>query len=455
MQIIIVGCGGVGTVLIEHLSKEDHNITVIDQNAQSVQDAVDDYDVMGIVGNGASYSIMKDAGIEDADLMIAVTSEDEINLLSCLIARKAGHCSTIARVRNPVYRQEVDYIKEELGLSMVTNPEEAAAGEAVRMLKFPSAKKVEIFARGRAEMVTIELEEGNPLTGKPLHQIRQELKSAVLFSVVVRDGEVIIPDGTFVPQVHDEVTLIGKSKNMVALFRKMKLPTTRVHSTIIVGGGSISYYLAKQLLTLGIDVRIFEKNHDRCKELSGMLQDALIINAPATDRDLLMEEGLANVESFVALTEHDEENLMLSLYAKSVSKAKRITLLRHERYGKLLDTLDVGSVIDPRTVCAERIVQYVRAFSNSQDSNIEALYAISEGRAEVLEFKIGPEAPVIGIPLAQMPLKKGVLVALIIRYGEAVSPGGDSVIREGDRVVVVTKHSGFHDIRDILDKGAA
>lgn len=455
MQIIIVGCGGVGTVLIEQLSKEDHNITVIDQNAQSVQDAVDDYDVMGIVGNGASYSCMKDAGIEDADLMIAVTSEDEINLLSCLIARKAGHCSTIARVRNPVYRQEVNYIKEELGLSMVTNPEEAAAGEAVRMLKFPSAKKVETFARGRAEMVTLELEEGNVLIGKPLHQLRVELKPDILFSVVDRDGEVIIPDGTFVPQAGDEVTLIGKSKDMVALFRKMKLPTSRVHSTIMVGGGSIAYYLAKQLLTLGIDVRIFEKNHDRCKELSGMLQDALVINASATDRDLLMEEGLANVESFVALTEQDEENVMLSLYTKSVSKAKRITLLRHERYGKLLDTLDVGSVIDPRTICAERIVQYVRAFSNSQDSNIEALYAISEGRAEVLEFKIGPGAPVIDMPLAQMPLKKGVLIALIIRYGEAISPRGDSVIHEGDRVVVVTKHSGFHDVRDILDKGAA
>ena len=455
MQIIVVGCGGVGTVLIEHLSKEDHNITVIDRNAQSVQDAVDDYDVMGIVGNGASYSIMKDAGIEDADLMIAVTSEDEINLLSCLIARKAGHCSTIARVRNPVYRQEVNYIKEELGLSMVTNPEEAAAGEAVRMLKFPSAQKVETFARGRAEMVTLLLEEGNILIGKPLHQLRVELKPDILFSVVDRAGEVIIPDGTFVPQTGDEVTLIGKSKDMVALFRKMKLPTSRVHSTIMVGGGSIAYYLAKQLLTLGIDVRIFEKNHDRCKELSGMLQDALIINASATDRDLLMEEGLANVESFVALTEQDEENVMLSLYTKSVSKAKRITLLRHERYGKLLDTLDVGSVIDPRTICAERIVQYVRAFSNSQDSNIEALYAISEGRAEVLEFKIGPGAPVIDMPLAQMPLKKGVLIALIIRYGAAISPRGDSVIREGDRVVVVTKHSGFHDIRDILDKGAA
>lgn len=455
MQIIIVGCGGVGTVLIEQLSREDHNITVIDQNGQSVQDAVDDYDVMGIVGNGASYSIMKDAGIEDADLMIAVTSEDEINLLSCLIARKAGHCSTIARVRDPVYRQEVNYIKEELGLSMVTNPEEAAAGEAVRMLKFPSAKKVETFARGRAEMVTLELEEGNVLIGKPLHQLRTELKPDILFSVVDRGGEIIIPDGTFVPQAGDEVTLIGKSRDMVALFRKMKLPTSRVHSTIMVGGGSIAYYLARQLLTLGIDVRIFEKNHERCKELSGMLQDALVINASATDRDLLMEEGLANVESFVSLTEQDEENVMLSLYAKSVSKAKRITLLRHERYGKLLDTLDVGSVIDPRAICAERIVQYVRAFSNSQDSNIEALYAISEGRAEVLEFKIGPGAPVTDLPLSQMPLKKGVLIALIIRYGEAISPRGDSVIRVGDRVVVVTKHSGFHDIRDILEKGAA
>ncbi|MBR0172458.1 MAG: Trk system potassium transporter TrkA [Lachnospiraceae bacterium] len=455
MQIIIVGCGSVGRVLIEQLSREDHNITVIDQVAEAVQDVVDEYDVMGVVGNAASYSTMKDAGIEGADLMIAVTSADELNLLSCLIARKAGHCSTIARVRNPVYKQEVSYIKEELGLSMVTNPEEAAAGEAVRLLKFPSARKVETFARGRAEMVTIAIEEDSRLIGKPLSQLRQEYKSDVLFAVVVRDGEALIPDGQFVPKAHDDVTLIGKSKDMVSLFRKLKLETARVHSTIIAGGGSVSYYLAQQLLTLGVDVRIFERDNARCKELSNILKDALIINAQATDRELLMEEGLADVESFVALTEHDEANVMLSLYAKSVSKAKRITMLRHEQYGNLLDTLDVGSVIDPRQICAERIVQYVRAMNNTQDSNIEMLYAISEGKAEVLEFKVGEGAPVCGQALMHLNIKKGVLVALIIRFREVIAPDGNSEIQAGDRVIIVTTHSGFHDISDILDRGAA
>ncbi|MBR0164260.1 MAG: Trk system potassium transporter TrkA [Lachnospiraceae bacterium] len=451
MQIIVVGCGSMGETLIEQLSREDHNITVVDLDAENLTDVVNTYDVMGVVGNGASYSTLKEAGIDDADLMVAVTSSDELNLLSCLVAKKAGDCKTVARVRNPVYRQEVGYIKEELGLSLVINPEEAAAAEAVRLLKFPSAKKVENFARSRAEMVTIVLEEGSLLAGKSLRQIQEQLKTSVLFCVVNREGDVTIPFGDFVLEAHDEVTLIGSSYHMIELFHKLKLPTARVHSTIVAGGGSVSFYLAQQLIALGIDVRIFEKDKARCKELSNILQEALIINAPATDRDMLLEEGLADIESFVALTDIDEENIMLSLFAGKESKAKRITMLRHAHYGGLVDTLDVGSVIDTRTITAERITQFVRGMSNSLDSNIESLYAINDGKAEVLEFLIREGAPVTGIPLMELNLKKGVLVALIIRPGGVIAPRGDSMIHEGDRVVVVTTHSGFDDVRDILN----
>ena len=452
MQIIIVGCGAVGTTIIDQLSKEDHNITVIDLDEEGLKDVVDTYDVMGVVGNGASYTTMKEAGIEDADLMIAVTSSDELNLLSCLIAKKAGDCNTIARVRNPVYKQEVGYIKEELGLSMVINPEEAAAAEAVRLLKFPSARKVETFARSRVEMVTIVIEEDSILAGRTLQQLQKELKSQVLFCVVARDGEVIIPDGSFIPEVHDEITLIGRSKHVIALFRKLKMPTARVHSTMIIGGGSVSFYLMEQLLALGVDVRVFEKNKERCKELSNILPEALVINASGTDRDMLLEEGLTDAESFVALTHTDEENIMLSLFAKSMSKARRIIMLHHARYGDLVDTLDVGSIIDTREITAEKIVQFVRGMSNSLDSNIESLYAINEGKAEVLEFLIREGAPVIDIPLAELNTKKGVLVAAILRGNDFVHPKGDTTIHVGDRVIVVTTLSGMGDIRDILEK---
>ena len=451
MQIIVVGCGNVGTTLVEQLSKEDHNITVIDQNGDNVQYAVNTFDVMGIVGNGASYEIQTDAGVAKADLLIAVTSADEVNLLCCLIAKKAGDCKTIARVRNPVYRQEVTYIREELGLSMIINPEEAAAAEAVRMLKFPSAAKVELLARGRAEMVTLIPEDDSPLLGKPLHQLQSELKSNVLVCVATRGDDVIIPNGNFVPQVKDELTLIGASKNMISLFKKLHLPTTRVHSTMIIGGGSTGYYLAKQLLALGIDVRIFERDKARCKELSIELPDALIINGEGINRDMLMEEGLPSMESFVTLTGVDEENIMLSLYAKTVSKAKRITKIQHANYDEIIDTLDIGSVLYPKQITAERIVQYVRAMSNSLDSNIESLFRIKDGKAEVLEFQIRSGAPVTGKPLMELPMKKNVLLASIVRNNETISPSGTSEIRVGDRVIVVTTHSGFQDISDILE----
>lgn len=452
MQIIVAGCGTVGNALINQLTSEDHNITVIDPDATRVKEAVDMYDVMGIVGNAASYSTMSDAGIEEADLMIAVTDSDELNLLCCLIANKAGNCHTVARVRNPVYKQEVGYIKEELGLSMVINPEEAAAEEAVRLLKFPFARRVETFARGKVEMVTVLIEAGNALIGRKLTDIRQEMRTSVLFCVVVRAGETIIPDGHFIPLANDEITLIGRNKAMVDFFKRLKFPTSRVHSAMVVGGGAVTYYLAKQLITLGADVRIFEKDKARAKTLSSEIPEALIINASGIDRDMLMEEGLANVEAFLALTDHDEENIMLSLYAGTVSKSKRVTLVHHVQYNDLVDTLNVGSIIDPREITAEMITQFVRGMSNSMGSNIEALHSINDGQAEVMEFLVAENAPVIGIPLAKLDIKKGSLVVAVIRGQETISPSGTTVIKAKDRVIAVTRDTGFTDIGDILAK---
>ncbi len=453
MRIIVVGCGNVGQTITQQLSKEGHNITVIEEKSSVVQSVVNNFDVMGIVGNGASYSIMKDAGIETADLMIAVTDSDELNLLCCLIAKKAGNCHTIARVRNPVYKKEINFIKEELGLSMVINPEEAAAGEAERLLKFPSATKIETFARGRAELVKIVIDEKNRLCDMALKNFPADLKKLVIVSVVSRDNEVHIPDGNFVLRAGDEITLFGSSRNMLTFFKKLGLPTAKVHSTIIIGGGETGYYLAKQLISFGIKVTIFERDSDRCKELSNLLPQALIINGDGTDKDMLHEEGITSTESFVSLTNLDEENIMLSRYVKSINpKAKLITKVHRVNYGDIIGTMNIGSVIYPKNITAEKIVQFVRGMSASQDSNIETLYKLNDDRVEALEFIVRKGSPVIDKPLAELSLKKGILIACINHYGEIISPSGDSIIRDRDSVIVVTTLTGLQDISDILEK---
>ncbi len=452
MQIIVVGCGNVGTKLIQQLSREGHNITVIEEKSSVVQAAVNNMDVMGIVGNGASYSIMKDAGIETADLMIAVTNSDELNLLCCLIAKKAGNCHTIARVRNPVYKKEINFIKEELGLSMVINPEEAAAFEAERLLKLPSATKIEIFARGRAELVKLIIDEKSRICNLALKDIPSDLKKKVIIAVVSRGNDVFIPDGSFILRAGDEITIFGSSRNTLSFFKKLGLDTAKVHSTIIVGGGETGVYLASQLISLGIQVTMFEKDAARCKELSEILPQALIINADGTDKDMLMEEGVTRVESFVALTNLDEENIMLSMYVKSINpKVKLITKVHRVDYGEIIGSLNIGSIIYPKNITADRIVQFVRGMSASQDSNIETLYKLNDDKAEALEFIVRGNSPVIGKPLSELRLKKGILIACINHYGEIISPSGESIIRDRDSVIVVTTLTGLKDISDILE----
>ncbi len=452
MRIIVVGCGNVGLTLTEQLSKEGHNITVIEEQSSVVQTAVNNLDVMGIVGNGASYSIMKDAGIDKADLMIAVTDSDELNLLCCLIAKKAGNCHTIARVRNPIYKKEINFIKEELGLSMVINPEEAAATEAGRLLKLPSATKIETFARGRAELVRLVIDENSRLKDLALKDIPSDLKKHVVIAVVTRGNDVFIPDGSFILRAGDEITIIGSSKNTVSFFKKLGLPSAKVHSTIIIGGGETGYYLAMQLLALGIKVTIFDKDPVRCKELTELLPQALIINGDGTDKDMLLEEGVTSTESFVSLTNLDEENIMLSMYVKSINpKAKLITKVHRVNYGEIIGSLGIGSIIYPKNITADRIVQFVRGMSVSKENNIETLYKLNDDRVEALEFIVKYGSPIIGVPLAKLKLKKGILIACINHYGEIISPTGASVIRDRDSVIVVTTQTGLNDINDILE----
>lgn len=450
MQIIIVGCGNVGATLTEQLSEEGHNITVVDVDGKKTETVANQCDVMGIVGNGASLSVQKEAGIEEADLMIAVTTSDELNLLCCLIAKKAGGCNTIARVRNPIYSKEISFIKEEMGLSMIINPEFAAASEISRLLKFPSAIKVDTFAKGRIELLKCKLGEGSVLHGRPLTYISGGLGCDVLICAVERGEEVFIPDGNFVLQEKDVISVVSSTRNANEFFRKIGMAGNRIKSSMIVGGGETTYYLARQLLGMGMEIKIIEQDKERCNELSELLPQALIIHGDGSDRNLLLEEGLTRVHSFVSWTSRDEENIMLSLFAKNVSKAKTVTKVHRISYDEIIDNLDLGSVLYPKNITAEYILQYVRAMQNSIGSNIETLYRLIENKVEALEFRVNEQSELIGVPLKELRLKENLLVACINRKGIIITPGGQDYIMLGDTVVIVTTSQGFHDLKDIL-----
>ncbi len=450
MKIIIVGCGNVGATLAEQLSKEGHDITVVDTREDLVESISNSCDVLGIAGNGTSFNIQLEAGVDESDLLIAVTGSDELNLLCCLIAKKAGGCHTIARVSNPVYNREVSFIKEELGLSMIINPQLAAAREMSRLLKFPSALKVDSFAKSRAELVNYRIEEGNPLCNIELKDLGNNFGGELLIPVVERDEKIIIPGGDFKLKAKDIITIVGSSAKTAEFFKKIGAPTAAAKNVLIVGGGRTTIYLAKQLMEMGIKVKIIEQNEEQCDLLTEMLPKAMIIQGDAADKDLLLEEGITETEAFIANTNFDEENIMLALYAKSRSKVKVIAKVHRIAYDEIIESLNVGSIIYPKYITAETIVKYVRAMKNSIGSNIETLYRLNDNRVEALELLIKEDSPVIGIPLRDLKLKANVLIGCITHKGKVSIPNGKSVIREGDTIILITTATGLYDIKDAL-----
>lgn len=453
MNIIIAGCGKVGRALAEQLSREKHDITVIDRKPEAIQQITNIADVRGVVGNGASFEIQMDAGIDTADLMIAVTDADEVNLLCCLIAKKAGGCQTIARVRNPVYHHEIHHIKDELGLSMVINPEWAAAMEMARLLRFPSAIDIDTFANGRIELLRFQLEEQNPLCNNKIKDLHMLSRCEVLICIVERGNEVLIPSGEVELKAGDMISVVASPVNASRFFKTIGIETNQVKNTMIIGGGKISFYLAKRLLEMGIQVKIIEKDRDACERLCEILPKAMIISGDGTDRELLAEEGLAKAEGFAALTNMDEENVMLALYAKSMSKAKKITKVNRNTFDTIIGSLNIGSLIYPKHITSETILQYVRAMQNSIGSNVETLYRLVDGNAEALEFVIKGKSEVTDIPLQELQLKPHILVCAINRKGKIIIPKGQDCIQEGDSVVIITKDCGaYKDIRDIMKK---
>lgn len=450
MKIIIVGGGKTGATLAGSLTDEGHDVTVIDQNAERVTDICNNDDVMGIVGNGMNFSALSEAELDAADLLIAVTGSDEQNLLCCLFAKKAGDCATIARIRNPMFINETEFIREQIGLSMVINPELAAAGEISRLLRFPSAIEIDSFAKGRLEMLTFKIPSGSVLDGRDLTFVRSKIDSGVLFCSIERDGQFYIPSGTFELHSGDKATIVLLPRNAQRFFKKINIDTHAAKTAMIVGGGTISYYLAKLLIGSGMAVKIIEANEERCNELAEKLPDALIIHGDAADKSLLLEEGIDTTDAFVALTGFDEENIILSLYAKEIGKCKVITKVDRLVFKGLVSKLNLDSVLYPHNITAEGILQYVRARQNATGSNVETLYKLVEDEVEALEFKIKENASLIGIPLKELNLKDNLIICGITRGKKIILPGGDDVIQAGDRVIVVTSHKKLNDVGDIL-----
>ncbi|MDO5292303.1 MAG: Trk system potassium transporter TrkA [bacterium] len=450
MNIIIVGCGKVGCTLAEQLSQEGHDISVIDINEQLVEDISCSFDAMGVAGNGASYSTQMEAGIEKAHLLIAVTGSDELNLLCCLIARKAGNCKTIARVRNPIYNEEVGFIKGELGLSMIINPEYETACEISRLLRFPSAIDINLFNKGRVELLNFKVEESSVLHDMKIKEIHSKLKCDILVCVIERGEEVIIPNGEFIIKEHDIVSVIASHKKATEFFVKIGVVNNPVKDTMLIGGGDISYYLSQQLLKNGINVKIVEENRKRCEELTELLPKAMIIHGDGTDKELLMEEGITETESFASLTGIDEENVLLSLYARSKTRGKIITKVNRIKFDEVIDSLNLGSIVYPKYITSQYILQYVRAMNNSIGSNVETLYKIKKDKAEALEFCVNEGSKLIGVSLEKLDLKPNLIICSIYRNGEIITPKGQDCIQKGDHVVVVTTNMRLHDLSDIL-----
>lgn len=452
MQIIIVGCGKVGLTLAEQLTGEGHNLVLIDPDSSKIQEAVENFDVMGIVGNGSSFNVLSEADVDHTDLLIAVTGSDELNLLCCLIARKTGHCQTIARVRNPLYSKEIAFIKEQLGISMIINPELAAATEISRILRFPSANRIDRFAKGKVELVKFRIRPEFKLDGYKVADIFSRLRFDVLVCAVERGEEVAIPNGDFVLRANDVISIMATPQDSMGLFSRIGVKTNQVKNCMIVGGGTIGYYLAKQLTEMNIKVHLIEANKERCDQLTELLPEATIIHGDATDKQLLTEEGLEQAESFVCLTNLDEENLFLTLYAKKHSKAKLIAKVNRITFDDIIDELDIDSIIYPKYITADHITRYVRAMQNSIGSNVETLYRILDNRAEALEFIVREESEVTNIPLSDLNTRDNLLISCIMRNGTIRIPRGHDSIQVGDTVVVVTTAKALNDIRDIVKK---
>ncbi len=450
MNIIIVGNGKVGHSLTKQLAGEGHDVVVIDKNPKVVETVINEFDVMGICGNGASCEIQRQAGVAKADLLIAATQTDELNILCCMLAKKMGTRHSIARVRTPEYSKQMDFMQSNFGISMLVNPEFVAADEISRILRFPSAIKLEPFANGRVELAEIAIGDDNELIGKPVHIIHERYRVRVLVCAVKRGDEAIIPNGDFVIKKGDRIYVTASRPELVSFMRALGLYRSRTRRVMIAGGGKVGYYLAKQMVeTTNCKVKIIEEDPARALELSEALPKAEVICGDATEHELMAEQGLEQQDAFVALMGHDEENAIISMYAMSkqvgkvITKASRIS-------SDVLGSIGLDSVVSVKELATDRILRYVRALHNSEGA-VRTLYRIVDGKAEALEFSVPNDFAHIGTTFRELKIKKNVLIACILRKNKVVFPGGDDCMERGDTVIVVSSIERLRTLDDMME----
>lgn len=450
LNIVIIGQGKIGRTLTKFLVQEDHNITVIDINPKTIERVTEAYDVMGVEGNGASYNVQLEAGVNKSDLVIACTSSDEVNILCCLLAKKLGTKHTIARVRNPEYSNQLYFLRKDLGLSMIVNPESDAASEIFKLITFPSALKLDVFARGKVELAEIKIDDGNPLDGLVLSQLYKTYNVKILVCVVERDDGVYIPGGDFVLKKGDKIYITASHAELSVFFKLLKIYQHKLKKVMIIGGGRVCYYLASQLIAAGADVKIIEQDEKRCSELSDLLPKANIIFGDGTNQNVLSEEGFDDADAVVSLTGIDEENMIISMYAQKKGIKKVITKINRLSFVEMLNTVGLESIVSPKQISANRVLSYIRAMTNNESSSLKTMYKIVDNKVEALEFEISENSDIVGIPLKDLRIKKEIIIGCIIRRNQILFPGGNDSIEKNDSVIVITKNQGLKNINDII-----
>ncbi len=451
MNVIVVGAGKVGRVLTEYLLEEGHDLVIVDSNIEVVEDMMNSYDVNAIHGNGASYEVLKQAQAEQADVLIAMTESDEINILSCLVAKKIGIPETIARVRNPEYATQHNFLIDDLGLGLIVNPEYEAAKEISRMLKYPSATRVDFFANEQVEIVEITLNDASSLIGNSLSQIRTQFGIRFLVSAVERNGAIFIPSGDFILEENDKICITGAPNDIDSLFRKLNILKNRARNVMVVGGGKISYYLGIQLLEQNTNLKIVEVDKNRCNELAKELPKATIILGDGSTQEILLEENIEKMDALVTLTGFDEENIVISLFAKTLNIPKIITKVNRYVYTNIFETIGIGSIISPKLTTANLVIRYIRSLSNSY-SRVNALYKLINSRIEATEFFITRETVYTGVKIKNLKFRPNVLVACIIRNKNVILPGGEDMMLPNDTVIIISTQEHLKDIKEALVK---
>ena len=451
MKIIVTGCGKTGLAAIESLVSEGHDVIAIDNRLEVIEEIRDVYDIMCIFSSGVDFNTLSEAGIADADMFIAVTGSDELNMLSCIIAKKMGAKHTVARVRNPEYNDKsLGFIKQQIELSLFLNPEYLVAQEIFNILKFPAAVNVETFSRRNFEMAELLLRDNSPIIGLSLVELRKKFQANYLICVVQRGEDVIIPDGNFVLQSGDRIGITADPSEIQKLLKMLGILQKSVRDVMILGGGRIAYYLAKMLISSGNSVKIIDKDRSRCEFLSDLLPQARIICGDGSDRELLLEEGLVSSDSFVALTGMDEENILLSIFASAKQVKKVIAKVNGTELSDMAEKLGLDCVVTPKHIISGIISRYARALANTEGSNVETLYKLMDAKVEAAEFNVAADFQYQDIPIRELKLRNNILIAGIIRKRKAIIPSGNEVIMAGDKVIVIAANIVLNDLSDIM-----